>query len=101
MTYQAKQPAVSRQEYGGAGTPTQPETHTDGRPRDRALPSDSHAMATLDGCAGHPKGARGPVRSGAAIIRGDLALTVHDTLVHCSDWRKRAGRVIALWFPDL
>ena len=58
-------------------------------------------MATLDGCAGHSKGARGPVGSAAAIIRGDLALTVHDTLVHRFDWRKRAGRVIALWFPDL
>jgi nucleoside-diphosphate kinase len=45
-------------------------------------------------------GATDPVESAApGTIRGDLALTTQDNLVHGSDSTDSAEREIALWFP--
>lgn len=37
----------------------------------------------------------------AGTIRGDLATTTTENLVHASDGHESAAREIALWFPDL
>jgi nucleoside-diphosphate kinase len=45
-------------------------------------------------------GATNPVDSAPGTIRGDLALSMPDNLVHGSDSPESAVREIALWFPD-
>jgi nucleoside-diphosphate kinase len=40
-------------------------------------------------------------RAAAGTIRGDLALSNRENLVHASDSPDSAKREIALWFPDL
>jgi nucleoside-diphosphate kinase len=40
-------------------------------------------------------------RAAAGTIRGDLALSNRENLVHASDSVDSAKREIALWFPDL
>jgi nucleoside-diphosphate kinase len=44
-------------------------------------------------------GATNPVDSAPGTIRGDLALSMPDNLVHGSDSAESAQREIALWFP--
>ncbi|MGD0166235.1 MAG: nucleoside-diphosphate kinase [Gaiellaceae bacterium] len=46
-------------------------------------------------------GATDPARSAPGTIRGDLALSMPDNLVHGSDSTESAARELALWFPDL
>jgi nucleoside-diphosphate kinase len=46
-------------------------------------------------------GATNPADSAPGSIRGDLALSMPDNLVHGSDSTESAAREIALWFPDL
>ena len=46
-------------------------------------------------------GATDPANAAPGTIRGDLALSMPDNLVHGSDSRESAGRELALWFPDL
>jgi len=43
-------------------------------------------------------GATNPAQSAPGTIRGDLALSMPDNLVHGSDSPEAAGREIALWF---
>jgi nucleoside-diphosphate kinase len=43
-------------------------------------------------------GATNPADAGAGTIRGDLALSMPDNLVHGSDSPESAAREIALWF---
>ena len=43
-------------------------------------------------------GATNPVDAGPGTIRGDLALSMPDNLVHGSDSSESAAREIALWF---
>ena len=43
-------------------------------------------------------GATNPADAGPGTIRGDLALSMPDNLVHGSDSPESAGREIALWF---
>ena len=43
-------------------------------------------------------GATNPVDAGPGTIRGDLALSMPDNLVHGSDSPESAAREIALWF---
>ncbi len=45
-------------------------------------------------------GATNPADSTPGSIRGDLALSLPDNLVHGSDSPESAAREIALWFPD-
>jgi nucleoside-diphosphate kinase len=45
-------------------------------------------------------GATNPADSTPGSIRGDLALSMPDNLVHGSDSPESAAREIALWFPD-
>jgi nucleoside-diphosphate kinase len=44
-------------------------------------------------------GATNPAQAGPGTIRGDLALSMPDNLVHGSDSAESARREIALWFP--
>ena len=46
-------------------------------------------------------GATNPANAGPGTIRGDLALSMPDNLVHGSDSPESATRELALWFPDL
>ena len=46
-------------------------------------------------------GATNPARAAPGTIRGDLALSNRENLVHASDSADSAKREIALWFPDL
>jgi len=46
-------------------------------------------------------GATNPGNAAPGTIRGDLALSMPDNLVHGSDSPESAGRELALWFPDL
>jgi nucleoside-diphosphate kinase len=46
-------------------------------------------------------GTTDPAKSPPGTIRGDLAISMPDNLVHGSDSAESAGREIALWFPDL
>jgi nucleoside-diphosphate kinase len=46
-------------------------------------------------------GATNPADSAPGTIRGDLALSMPDNLVHGSDSSESAERELALWFPDL
>lgn len=46
-------------------------------------------------------GATNPANAAPGTIRGDLALSVPDNLVHGSDSAESARREIALFFPDL
>jgi nucleoside-diphosphate kinase len=45
-------------------------------------------------------GATDPANSAPGTIRGDLALSMPDNLVHGSDSPESAAREIALWFGD-
>ena len=45
-------------------------------------------------------GATDPAKSAPGTIRGDLALSMPDNLVHGSDSPESAEREIALWFGD-
>jgi nucleoside-diphosphate kinase len=45
-------------------------------------------------------GATNPAASAPGTIRGDLALSMPDNLVHGSDSEESAAREIALWFSD-
>jgi nucleoside-diphosphate kinase len=45
-------------------------------------------------------GATNPADSAPGTIRGDLALSMPDNLVHGSDSPESAAREIALWFDD-
>src|SRR4029450_7994817 len=45
-------------------------------------------------------GATNPADAGPGTIRGDLALSMPDNLVHGSDSSESAEREIALWFGD-
>ena len=45
-------------------------------------------------------GATNPAQAGSGTIRGDLALSMPDNLVHGSDAPETAAREIALWFGD-
>ena len=45
-------------------------------------------------------GATNPAAAGPGTIRGDLALSMPDNLVHGSDSPESAGREIDLWFAD-
>ena len=45
-------------------------------------------------------GATDPAAAAPGTIRGDLALSMPDNLVHGSDSPESAAREIALWFPD-
>jgi nucleoside-diphosphate kinase len=46
-------------------------------------------------------GATNPAEAGPGTIRGDLALTTEENLVHGSDAVESAQREVALFFPDL
>ena len=46
-------------------------------------------------------GATNPANAAPGTIRGDLALSMPDNLVHGSDSLESAARELALWFPDL
>lgn len=45
-------------------------------------------------------GATNPADSAPGSIRGDLALSMPDNLVHGSDSPETAAEELALWFPD-
>jgi len=45
-------------------------------------------------------GATNPADATPGSIRGDLALSMPDNLVHGSDSPESAARELALWFPD-
>ncbi|HEX7255513.1 MAG TPA: nucleoside-diphosphate kinase [Gaiellaceae bacterium] len=45
-------------------------------------------------------GATNPADAAPGTIRGDLAISMPDNLVHGSDSPESAEREIALWFPD-
>ena len=45
-------------------------------------------------------GATNPANAAPGTIRGDLALSMPDNLVHGSDSPESAARELALWFPD-
>ncbi|MBA2462166.1 MAG: nucleoside-diphosphate kinase [Actinobacteria bacterium] len=45
-------------------------------------------------------GVTNPAEATPGSIRGDLALSMPDNLVHGSDSPESAAREIALWFPD-
>jgi nucleoside-diphosphate kinase len=46
-------------------------------------------------------GATNPAQAAPGTIRGDLALTMTENLVHASDSAASAAREIALFFPEL
>lgn len=46
-------------------------------------------------------GTTDPAKSPPGTIRGDLAISMPDNLVHGSDSAESATREIGLWFPDL
>jgi nucleoside-diphosphate kinase len=46
-------------------------------------------------------GATNPANAAPGTIRGDLALSMPDNLVHGSDSPESAARELALWFPDI
>jgi len=46
-------------------------------------------------------GATDAVAAAAGTIRGDLALSKQQNLVHASDSEESAAREVALWFPEL
>jgi nucleoside-diphosphate kinase len=46
-------------------------------------------------------GATDPAEAAPGTIRGDLALSMPDNLVHGSDAPESAEREIRLWFPDV
>lgn len=46
-------------------------------------------------------GATNPVDATPGTVRGDLALTVEDNLVHSSSDPEAAARELGLWFPGL
>jgi nucleoside-diphosphate kinase len=46
-------------------------------------------------------GATNPADAAPGTIRGDLALSMPDNLVHGSDSTESAERELRLWFPDL
>src|ERR671933_1568290 len=46
-------------------------------------------------------GATNPANAAPGTIRGDLALSMPDNLVHGSDAPESAARELAPWFPDL
>ena len=45
-------------------------------------------------------GATDPAKAAPGTVRGDLALSMPDNLVHASDAPETAAREIALWFTD-
>ncbi len=45
-------------------------------------------------------GATNPVDAAPGTVRGDLALTVEDNLVHSSSDPEAAARELGLWFPE-
>jgi len=45
-------------------------------------------------------GATDPANAAPGTVRGDLALSMPDNLVHASDAPETAAREIALWFAD-
>ena len=45
-------------------------------------------------------GATNPVEAAPGTVRGDLALTIEDNLVHSSSDPEAAERELGLWFPD-
>jgi nucleoside-diphosphate kinase len=45
-------------------------------------------------------GATNPANADPGTIRGDLAMSMPDNLVHGSDSPESAGREVALWFGD-
>ena len=45
-------------------------------------------------------GATDPAKAAPGTVRGDLALSMPDNLVHASDAPETAAREIALWFAD-
>ena len=45
-------------------------------------------------------GATNPANAAPGSIRGDLALSMPDNLVHGSDAPETAAEEVALWFPD-
>jgi nucleoside-diphosphate kinase len=45
-------------------------------------------------------GATSPAEAAPGTIRGDLAVSMPDNLVHGSDSPESAERELALWFPD-
>lgn len=45
-------------------------------------------------------GATDPAQAAPGSLRGDLAISMPDNLVHGSDSPESAEREIALWFPD-
>ena len=45
-------------------------------------------------------GATDPANAAPGTVRGDLALSMPDNLVHASDAPETAAREIALWFTD-
>ena len=46
-------------------------------------------------------GATNPAQAAPGTIRGDLALSMPDNLVHGSDSPESSERELRLWFPDL
>ncbi|MCU0316747.1 MAG: nucleoside-diphosphate kinase [Fimbriimonadaceae bacterium] len=45
-------------------------------------------------------GATNPLEATPGTVRGDLALTIDDNLVHSSSDPEAAARELALWFPE-
>ncbi len=45
-------------------------------------------------------GATNPVEAEPGTVRGDMALTIEDNLVHSSSDQEAAAREVALWFPE-
>lgn len=45
-------------------------------------------------------GATNPVEAEPGTVRGDMALTIEDNLVHSSSDLDAAGREVSLWFPE-
>lgn len=58
--------------------------------------SGENAIAAVRATCGATK----PVEAGPGTIRGDLALTIEDNLVHSSDGADAAARELGLWFPE-
>lgn len=45
-------------------------------------------------------GATNPIDAAPGTVRGDLALTIEENLVHSSDGLEAAERELGLWFPE-
>jgi len=45
-------------------------------------------------------GATNPIEAAPGTVRGDLALSIEDNLVHSSSDAEAAAREVALWFPE-